>query len=76
VATGENEWHELQLQPDALVGQFRDQLIVSLRSDWEVKPGLRYGTGSLLVVSIKEFVELGPQGVYTTTTACMHRNIM
>eukprot|EP01036_Dinobryon_divergens_P031474 gene31474-40875_t len=64
VATGENEWHELQLQPDALVGQFRDQLIVSLRSDWEVKPGLRYGTGSLLVVSIKEFVDLGPQATF------------
>ena len=48
------------------MGQFRDQLIVNLRSDWEVKPGLLYGKGSLLVVSIKEFVALGPQG-----TVCM-----
>ena len=57
----ENEvtWHALPLQEDAGVLSFRDQLLITLRSDWIVKGSngeddITYASGSVLAISLRD----------------------
>ncbi len=59
------EWCVLNLPADAEVGQFADQMLVSLRSDWTVGSGDAqkiHKQGTLLAVGVADFVTNETQG--------------
>ena len=56
-------WYELKVPLDSEISIFADQLLVQLRSDW-VLPQQTYKQGSLLAVSVQEFVDKATDGTF------------
>lgn len=54
-------WHELKVPLDSEISVFADQLLVQLRSDWEL-PSRTYKQGSLLAAGVEEFVHKATEG--------------
>lgn len=50
-------WATLPLPDDVDVAPFRDQLLLTLRSDWALADGVRYAAGSLLAVPIVDVLD-------------------
>lgn len=50
-------WATLPLPDDVDVAAFRDQLLLTLRSDWTLADGARYAAGSLLAVPIVDVLD-------------------
>lgn len=50
-------WATLPLPDDVDVAPFRDQLLLTLRSDWALADGARYAAGSLLAVPIVDVLD-------------------
>ena len=69
-------WHALKVPDDAEISLYGDQLLVQLRSAWEVTgaAGKRtYKQGSLLAAGICDFVRRGTAGTHNTRGAqCLH----
>ena len=70
-------WHALKVPDDAEISLYGDQLLVQLRSAWEVTgaAGKRtYKQGSLLAAGICDFVRRGTAGTNDTRmhNVCMH----
>ena len=61
---GEDTWHDVQVQEDADVSQFLDQMLISLRSDWSLPSGI-LSAGSLVSVGILDFVRNGGAAQFT-----------
>lgn len=74
IRTQGGEWTVLRLPADAEVGQFADQLLVSLRSDWTVGSGdaqTIYKQGSLLAVAVADFVANEAHGKFCNELTCL-----
>jgi len=54
-------WYELKVPLDSEISVFADQLLVQLRSDWEL-PARTYKQGSLLAAGVQDFVDKATEG--------------
>ena len=59
----ENRWVELGVPLDAEISVYSDQLLVLLRSKWDIGNGSVFEQGSLVVTSIEDFVHRSTEGI-------------
>lgn len=63
--TESGDWQDISLPEDVEISFFRNLMLITTRSDWTVSNNITYPAGSLISVSIEDFLEHGIESTFT-----------